>query len=74
MADKGVHNVSRLSSQYPSAKFIKLDIDEVPEVASQLGVRAMPTFILFRDGKKIDEVVGADQEKLDSAVKAAVEG
>lgn len=44
--------------------FYKVDVDEVTAVASQLGVRAMPTFYFFRKGEKVDEVVGANPSAL----------
>ena len=49
-----------MSETYPSARFFKLDVDEVPDVAQELGIRAMPTFLLFKDGEKVGEVVGAN--------------
>ncbi|EEH06635.1 thioredoxin [Histoplasma capsulatum G186AR] len=47
------------SEQYPNVGFYKVDVDECPDVAQELGVRAMPTFVFFKDGQKVDEVVGA---------------
>ena len=52
-----------------SAKFYKIDVDEVPDVAQELGVRAMPTFMLFKNGDKIEEVVGANVAALEAAVQ-----
>lgn len=37
-------------------------------VASECGISAMPTFQVFKDGKKIDEMVGASKEKLNDMV------
>ena len=61
--------VRRFSNTYPEAKFYKLDVDEVPDVAQELGVRAMPTFLLFKDGDKLEEVVGANPKALETAIK-----
>ncbi|KAL8726600.1 MAG: hypothetical protein Q9166_006635 [cf. Caloplaca sp. 2 TL-2023] len=58
----------KMSNTHTAARFYKLDIDEVPEVASELGVRAMPTFMLFKDGEKIGEVVGAHVNVLEAKV------
>jgi len=58
----------RFSNTYPNAKFYKLDVDEVPDVAQELGVRAMPTFLLFKDGEKLNEVVGANPKALEAAI------
>lgn len=59
----------RFSDLYPSAYFIKVDVDDVPDVAQEVGVRAMPTFIIFKNGEKVGEVVGANPP----ALKAAIE-
>lgn len=55
---------------YPEARFYKVDVDEVPDVAQELGVRAMPTFLLFKNGEKVAEVVGANPPALNAAIKA----
>lgn len=53
---------------YTDAKFFKLDVDEVPDVAQELGIRAMPTFLIFKDGEKVSEVVGANPKALEAAI------
>ncbi|TLG79353.1 thioredoxin [Methylocystis sp. B8] len=40
-------------------KFVKLNIDENPAVASKLGIRSIPTLILFKGGKAAAQKVGA---------------
>ncbi|RYP16334.1 hypothetical protein DL765_005184 [Monosporascus sp. GIB2] len=44
--------------------FAKIDVDELPELSQELGIRAMPTFMLFKDGEKADELVGANPNAL----------
>ena len=36
----------------------KLNIDEHPETAGHYAVRAIPTLLLFKDGKVVEQVVG----------------
>ena len=60
----------RFSGIYENAAFFKLDIDEVPDVTQELGIRAMPTFLFFRDGEKVNEVVGANPKAIEAAIKA----
>ncbi|CZT42316.1 related to thioredoxin [Rhynchosporium secalis] len=64
--------VVKYSDEYTGAHFIKLDVDEVPDVAQELGVRAMPTFLIFKNGEKTHEVVGANPKALMTAIHKAL--
>lgn len=66
--------VVKLSQKYTSTRFYKLDVDDVPDVAQELGVRAMPTFLLFKNGEKVAEVVGANKQALEAAVEKYSDG
>ena len=48
--------------------FYKVDVDVNEEVVLQEGVKAMPTFILYKSGERVLDIVGADMEKVKSAV------
>ncbi len=52
--------LEELSDEY-SDKFrvAKVNVDENPELASEYGIRSIPTMILFKDGKQEDSVIGA---------------
>ncbi|KAM0189992.1 hypothetical protein ACHAPI_009759 [Fusarium lateritium] len=56
------------SESTESIHFIKVDVDEAEDISQEYGIRAMPTFMLFKDGEKADEVVGADPGKLERLI------
>ncbi|MCC5621499.1 thioredoxin [Nostoc sp. CHAB 5715] len=52
--------VDEISEQYKGQiKVVKVNTDENPNVASQYGIRSIPTLMIFKDGVKVDMVVGA---------------
>lgn len=56
--------VEALARDRRDVVFLKVDVDEVPDVAQSCAISAMPTFQLFKRGAKLDEVVGADERRL----------
>ena len=40
------------------ARIVKINVDENPLVAGQFGVMSIPTLLLFKDGKKVDQKIG----------------
>jgi thioredoxin 1 len=40
-------------------KVTKLNVDENPATPSQYGVRGIPTLILFKSGKILDQIIGS---------------
>ncbi|WP_251957976.1 thioredoxin [Nostoc commune] len=52
--------VDEISEQYKGQiKVVKVNTDENPNVASQYGIRSIPTLMIFKEGQKVDMVVGA---------------
>jgi thioredoxin 1 len=52
--------VDEISAQYEGQlKVVKVNTDENPNVASQYGIRSIPTLMIFKGGQKVDMVVGA---------------
>lgn len=50
-------------------KVVKVNIDENPETPAKFGVRGIPTMILLKDGKLVDQLVGSvPKNKLDDFI------
>jgi thioredoxin 1 len=58
----------KLSEAISGPEFYKVDVDNEPEIAEEVGIRAMPTFVAFQNGQKVSEVGGADPSKLEQLV------
>lgn len=52
--------VEEIATQYEGRiKVYKLNTDENPTVAGEYGIRSIPTLMVFKDGARVDVVVGA---------------
>ena len=52
--------VEELAKEYSERiKVAKMNVDENPAVPSSFGIRGIPTLILFKSGKAVDQIVGA---------------
>jgi thioredoxin 2 len=43
----------------PNVRFLKVDTDAEAEVSSSLGIRSIPTVVLFRGGREVARQAGA---------------
>eukprot|EP00293_Proteomonas_sulcata_P008557 CAMPEP_0184290878 /NCGR_PEP_ID=MMETSP1049-20130417/3019_1 /TAXON_ID=77928 /ORGANISM="Proteomonas sulcata, Strain CCMP704" /LENGTH=153 /DNA_ID=CAMNT_0026598147 /DNA_START=209 /DNA_END=670 /DNA_ORIENTATION=- len=59
----------KLSHKYPGT-FVKVDVDDLEEVAAEAEVKAMPTFQLYHGTKKVKQVTGAIEADLEAMVAA----
>ena len=58
-----------LSYKYSKgAIFIKVDVDKCKITAGMYGVRAMPTFIFFREGSRLHDIQGANTAALENKI------
>ncbi|MCF8109970.1 MAG: thioredoxin [Desulfobacteraceae bacterium] len=54
-------------------KIVKCNVDDNPATPSNYGIRAIPTLILFKDGQKMEQIVGMVQKaKLEDAIKKSM--
>ena len=50
--------LEEVSNENPDLSVLKIDVDEVNELASRYGIQAIPTLILFKDGQRVDVRMG----------------
>ncbi len=63
--------LEELATQYKGqVKIAKVDVDENQQIAQQFGIRSIPTLLLFKGGKVVDQLVGAvPRAKLEESFK-----
>ena len=55
--------VEELAQEHPEIAFGKVNVDDAPELAQKYQISAIPTLLLFRDGKPVDMSVGVKSKK-----------
>jgi thioredoxin 1 len=51
--------IEEISKTYDGkVRFVKLDVEANPSVPAKYGIRGIPTLILFKSGKMVDQIVG----------------
>jgi thioredoxin 1 len=57
--------LEELACETPSAKIVKVDVDENAELAARYGVKSLPSLIVFKNGKAVAKQNGAvEKERL----------
>jgi thioredoxin 1 len=51
--------LDELAAEREDLRIVQLDVDAQQRTAAEYGVLSMPTFILFRDGREVQRLVGA---------------
>ena len=66
--------LEELSDEYAGKiKIVKVNVDENPEQAAQLGVRGIPALFMFKDGQVVSNKVGAaPKASLESWIKESI--
>lgn len=59
---------AQLEAKYPNCQFRKVDVDQQRQIATECGIRAMPTFQIFKQGARQHEVVGANLAQLEQYI------
>jgi thioredoxin 1 len=47
-----------LSKEMTNVQFKKINVDENPIIAGSIGITAIPTVIIYKDGRPVERIVG----------------
>lgn len=65
---------ARVESKNPEARFYEVDIDEEPELKETWSVVTVPTTVIFKEGREVARISGAQSTgKLDDLVKGVLD-
>ncbi|KAG5643294.1 hypothetical protein DXG03_001221 [Asterophora parasitica] len=53
-------------------KFYKVNVDEQRAISQEAGIRAMPTFFVYKDGQKIGDLLGANPQGLQNLIRTSL--
>ena len=57
---KSMHPIfSRMAKKYSHVRFARVNVDDSQNIATKFNVQSIPTFIMFNDGKVVQQMVGA---------------
>jgi thioredoxin 1 len=52
--------IDEIAGEYDGkVKVVKVDVDDNQELAGQFGIRSIPTLLIFKDGDRVDQLVGS---------------
>ena len=51
--------IEKLASELNSVKFLEIDVDDSDGLAEEYFINSVPTMMIFKNGKKLDEICGA---------------
>jgi thioredoxin 1 len=56
--------LEEISNEEENAKICKVNIDEDPDLAAKYSISAVPTLIIFKEGKPVDTLVGVNPKNV----------
>ncbi len=66
--------IDEIAEERKEVKFVKINIDENKEIASQYNISSIPCLIFFKQGKEEDRLIGMqDAETLQEKIKKCLE-
>jgi len=60
--------VDSFANLYPQVLFLKVDVDECDDVASDYNIESMPTFLFIKQSQVVETLKGTNKEKLEQLI------
>lgn len=54
--------LEEISAEMTDVKICKVNVDENNELAMKFGIRSIPTMMIFKNGNKVDQLIGLKQK------------
>lgn len=61
--------INQLSEEHNTLAFYEVDVDELPDLTSALGVESFPTFLIYKNKVKIGQLVGPSEDDLHKMIE-----
>ena len=55
--------IEEIAGERPDIKVVKINVDEQPELASKFSIMSIPTLVVMKNGKIVQQVSGARPKK-----------
>ncbi|EMG49201.1 TRX2 Thioredoxin-2 [Candida maltosa Xu316] len=52
--------LDKFSTEYSQVKFLKVDVDQLGDIAQKYSITSMPTLVFIKNGQEIERVIGAN--------------
>lgn len=60
--------LEELARDIPETVFLKVNVDDVDELAHKYEITGLPTIVYFKNSKAVERLVGANRDKLKALV------
>ncbi|KAI7745039.1 hypothetical protein M8C21_000018 [Ambrosia artemisiifolia] len=65
--------IEQLALVFPDIIFLTVDVDDFKEIASKYEVKAMPTFLLMKEGVVVGRLVGANPDEVKKRIETLLQ-
>lgn len=60
--------LDKFSNEYSQVKFLKVDVDQLGDIAQKYSISSMPTLVFIKNGEEVERVIGANPAAIKSTI------